>query len=523
MKGVVLYSDGGARPTNPGYAGCGVHGYIYEAINPNKGIGLGSTVTSSMGYVDKVNTLVIESGDTQITGSDLCSKSYRVTPIRYIDSVHPIGFGSNNLAELFGALMCLRYIAKVKDEYPDIVAAVINTDSELTVKGINQYLPNWINNEFRKDDGTIRPNHNVWLEISKALKLVSDVGVSVTVNWVKAHDGEHGNEKAGSLATLAVYQSYRNQHEHHTEIKPIISDPDGYWKSDIELHPFFQHRCIYFNTGEGYHQPGQYNTGNHGKDDDLLGNRRSDGCYSHIRLNEPESIFEDIISFASQICSKTDNIWIGYINRISAPATREAISVHGYNSIDPIGESHIGYRAIGSGKEPIVRMQKPPQLAHRAIREVCTLSEILDDFLSQNTSSLTVNDVTDKIYDSEVTKNKKDVETTKIIIKPSLVVGISKITLPVKYRLLTANGDLGDLCEREISFTCGVDILNRNGLKRIECLNPKIYTVSWSESSDSFRYATIVKVDGGVGIWGGVYSNLYFVPPSEKKKTKTLS
>ena len=37
-KGVVLYADGGSRE-NPGAAGSGIHGYLFEFSLPKKGTG----------------------------------------------------------------------------------------------------------------------------------------------------------------------------------------------------------------------------------------------------------------------------------------------------------------------------------------------------------------------------------------------------------------------------------------------------------------------------------------------------
>ena len=33
--GIILYTDGSVRPTNPGYGGWGVHGYTYNNIFGN--------------------------------------------------------------------------------------------------------------------------------------------------------------------------------------------------------------------------------------------------------------------------------------------------------------------------------------------------------------------------------------------------------------------------------------------------------------------------------------------------------
>ena len=49
-KGVVLYADGGSRE-NPGAAGSGIHGYLFEFRLPKKGTGNSKVVLTQHGYL----------------------------------------------------------------------------------------------------------------------------------------------------------------------------------------------------------------------------------------------------------------------------------------------------------------------------------------------------------------------------------------------------------------------------------------------------------------------------------------
>ena len=71
QQGAVFYTDGGCGPTNPGFMGYGIHGYIYKFDKPKKGAGLVSHVLTSVGYVSKSNLNT--------------DNNEQVTPISYID------------------------------------------------------------------------------------------------------------------------------------------------------------------------------------------------------------------------------------------------------------------------------------------------------------------------------------------------------------------------------------------------------------------------------------------------------
>lgn len=544
MQGIVLYADGGVRP-NPGFAGSGIHGYVYDTDVSVKGIGLGSTVASSQGYVPKDDTFALSSpkpakgkkgkveeevveevrmtqvkqetvallgnasnGEGRDTFLTCVLSPALVMPIKYVDMAVPIDFTTtNNLAELNAVLRSVEFILHAKKDHPDLRVAVINSDSELTVRGCNEWLDNWKKNNFVKSDGTMVANYKWWDALHGLKQQMEAADIAFSINWVRGHNGDFGNEKADMMATMAVYRAYRRQHDPVVYISPV----EGYWKYDSELHPMIQHKCLYFNTGPDYHRSGIYNMGNHGKDDDLLGNRQSDGSYSHVRLNTPETILEQVVGFAKNSCKESDNLWVGYITRLAMPATREAVTINGSDSFDPMSEPHVGFRGVGSGRDPLLRMLRPPHLAHRAVSEVTLLSSVLDDFLSKK-DDLVVRDVTSEIFEYEDVE-KKGVITRKCSIKSSLPVGMPSLKLPVDYKL---QGET-EVKTRDLTFTSGIDILTRNALKRLESLNPCVYVVTWSPSAQTFRYATIVKTDDGIGIWGGVYSNLFVVPKDKKK------
>ena len=62
-----------------------------------------------------------------------------------------------------------------------------------------------------------------------------------------------------------------------------------------------------------------------------------------------------------------------------------------------------------------------------------------------------------------------------------------------------------------INLTLGIDIPERNALKRLEATNPVVKIIVWNESPTAIRYATVVHNVDDYGIWVGRHSNLIMV------------
>ena len=53
VDGIIYYTDGGVRPTNPGHAGYGFHGYTYKVEELKKGTGCPNYNLTANGYIEK--------------------------------------------------------------------------------------------------------------------------------------------------------------------------------------------------------------------------------------------------------------------------------------------------------------------------------------------------------------------------------------------------------------------------------------------------------------------------------------
>jgi len=76
-----------------------------------------------------------------------------------------------------------------------------------------------------------------------------------------------------------------------------------------------------------------------------------------------------------------------------------------------------------------------------------------------------------------------------------------------RYQLVQYSAD-GIEKDISICMTLGVDLPTRNALSGISKLNPKVFVMTWPESKHGFRCASIIKCDGGIGIWAAAHSNL---------------
>lgn len=112
---------------------------------------------------------------------------------------------TNNRMELLAALCALDYAAllqsyKTNKETSNDSPLTVFTDSQYVQKGLEEWLPNWIKNNWRGSKGPIK-NQDLWQQLHQANNCVS-----VQWKWVKGHSGVEGNEKADILATTAAQE-----------------------------------------------------------------------------------------------------------------------------------------------------------------------------------------------------------------------------------------------------------------------------------------------------------------------------
>lgn len=469
-KGLVLYCDGGARP-NPGFGGWGMHGYLYSNEKPKKGSGNSSQYLIKDGYLDK----------SSVTDKTLVQE---IKPISYIN-----GYGSftqhitNNIAELTSTANALEYANE-----KDIKDLTILTDSEQVVKGASDWLNVWKNNNWLKTDGNPVANKDNWLNLSNNLDKLISKGINVNFKWVQGHSTFLGNQLADKLATVGVLHSKDNKNINQIE----ETKADGYWSNTSDKNPLINLRSLYFSTRTESIIPGEYFLGNHGKDDELLGKRTADGCYGYVQLKTPEPVIELMRNKQCALACCLDVIIMARLDKLFEADIYKDMLNHGEVCLYAPSMNKLDLCYLD--KEPVTKELRPPRLALRAVEAVNILKGITLAWQSDTDTTLTQTDVTDVFYETDEKGNLK--------LKSEFVVGFS--TLPVE---ITYDKNKKD----KVDIVLGVDLPERNYLKRLEKMNPKVYVVTWMESDKMYRYATIVKTDDDIGCYCGFYSNQHFV------------
>lgn len=472
LYGLVLYTDGSAQPTNPGFGGWGMHGYIYSHLPANKGTGNSQQYLLADGYHERASW-----GKGK-------SKPDEVKPLHYVN-----GFGSftqhvtNNVAEVAAALNGLAYGLE-----RGVKKILIKTDSSYTVKGSTEWLPIWKRNNWIKGDGTPVANKEIWQNLDEKLQALNEKGIDVEVRWVKGHSVHLGNQMADIRADMGAWYSKRGElrSEVHTR------QAEGFWGAWAEKHPFICQRRVYFSTVPGTNKPGEYYMGEHGKDDEAAGKRTADGCFSYLKLAKPEDPIEIVRDYQCAVAAGHDVIVMLRLDKLYEPETVNDVLAFG-NICFLKPEKHrldLQFR----DEEVLTKAFDPPRLIMRAVLSFNTLKEVFEKWQGSADPGLVSTDLTDLFYE----KDEKGANR----LKAQFNVGFSSLPITASYGTTDAKQ------EAKIDLCLGVDLPDRNALKRLEKLQPVVTLVTWMESDKAFRYATIVQAAGDSGIWAGMHSNL---------------
>lgn len=475
--GMVLYTDGSAQPTNPGYGGWGLHGYIYSHLPPTKGHGNSTQHLTADGYSERSTYAKMNGG----------AKPAEVKPIQYVN-----GFGSfadqvtNNVAEAAGVANGLAYANE-----RGVRKVLIKCDSKYAVQGSTEWLPIWKRNNWIKGDGTLVANRGIWETLDKNLQALTDKGCDVEVRWVKGHSVHLGNQLADKNADYGALYSKRG--EVRTEFTTAAAE--GFWSAKVEKHPFICQRRIYFSSVGVSNVPGEYYLGEHGKDDELLGKRTADGAHSFIKLKEPETLIELMRRYQCEIAGGQDSIMMGRLDKLYEAGVVNDLEAYGNICFVRPHRHRLDLNFVDG--EPISKECKPPRLTMRAIQSLNTIKGVFESWQAGTDENLTATDVTDKFYE---TTDKGECR-----LKAEFVVGFSSLPITASYGKTNAKK------EDKIDLCLGVDLPDRNALKKLEKFKPRVIVVTWMEADQAFRYATIVQAGDDFGIWAGMHSNLRVV------------
>jgi ribonuclease HI len=104
---------------------------------------------------------------------------------------------TNNRMELTAAIEALRMISLLEPP----TTATLHTDSTYVYRGITEWIKGWKTRGWQNSKKQPVLNKDLWVTLDH---LVTTCRIPLEWKWVKAHNGNPGNEKADALANHGI-------------------------------------------------------------------------------------------------------------------------------------------------------------------------------------------------------------------------------------------------------------------------------------------------------------------------------
>lgn len=487
VLGMVAYTDGSCKPTNPGFIGHGVHGYTYKQVAAGEQPMALDHYITDQGYLRK----------DQLHFKFNNQKTLPVQSLEYFDFLgSSLDRGTNNQAEILAVLEALKFARE-----RNIKIVTIRADSQYTRQGLVQWCQGWERNNWMTREGEPVKNQEHWKQAYGLYKQMREEGFDIQVHWIEGHDGNMGNVQADILAGIASNYSVNGVLRETKNFEPAKK----YWKTEIERNPMMSFKRVYFNSSEQSNVPGCYFQADTGAADHLIAKRIPETGLSILKLNEPEWIIEELKQRQYQVSGGVNNIIMMKLDRVYDSRIYPYLAVHGRNALTK-GKGNMNL--VWFDKKPVNIEVGTTGLSMRAIDCFNLLEELLERFIKIKEANfpvdvsgnpVNVHDITNVFYDYTEVK-----AIQKCTLKPTFVVGFQDMMLDVEEPFDGASQKL------KIPLILGTDLLPRNNLKKLESFNPHVYLLTWRESQRSLRYATVITSDKGMGIWSNFFADRIF-------------
>jgi ribonuclease HI len=519
IDGIILFTDGSSIP-NPGDGGWGFHGYAYSNEAPKKGNGNTDYYVTNLGYVEKtmldafrkgldpfedIDFSIMKEGTESILDEHMTAKE--ITPIYYLDHFGPSpidpvkGASTNNIGECMALYKALEFCHK--ENIKDIQ---IYADSRYALDGWTKALHVWAKNNWTRLDGNPIQNKEIWQNHWELKKRMGEF--DITLKWIPGHSIFLGNQLADMNANLGRCMTVAGRKDSIEQRSPA----QGYWRDgEVDKHPLVCHQKLFFNGDSQFHEPGIYYMGAIDKDLGLFGKRLSDTSYSVLQLKEPIESLEKLRKLHSELGENKNEMVVGHLSSFFRPRTYSQFMEYGDFCFSKPHDYINNIQSVD--KQLVTEVIDPPKKALEAVMAINNVAQWMNDWLEKRPGHqrFSETDLTPHLYETSIVQKKnKDVVVTKL--KASIKPGVASIEVDANYR---------DSSRSEITLptilTFGIDLADRNGLKRIEELSPKVTLLSWEESPGVFRYFSVIQANDDVGAYCGYYSN------TRLKKTKKKS
>lgn len=481
----VLYADGGFYNTEKA-GGWGLHGYVYSATDlATKGTGNPNAIPTATGYaLDK-------------------NPKEMVQVVNYVDSFGGVSRAkSNNHTELLAAREALTYALN-----KGLSHTKIYSDSEYVVKGVNTYLDRWQATGWKTRNGDEVSNRAEWTDISNLLQQLKEKNSVVELTWIKGHNGHTGNEMADQWAGKGNSIGLNGY-----DLKFSFEEkPEGYWKPKAKYNRIFCHAKWYFSsdaseartTPDGRHI---YWTGEHGDDDDIA-KPQADSTNAVLYLKEQDPVLEKLRDhFIEQDERQLGHLFVGAMNNITNPAVYADILKFGATTLR---RNKANLSLTTAKKVPIVHHKTPTGLAHYNLDNINSLADKLNRFLASDKSIVTT-DITSLLYEVVEKKSgvehklRKEINSTTKFLDVAVNYNTSKVS---ELRAM----DEVPVERAKVRLIMGTDIIRRNPLAALADTIKRVVVLTWRESDEVFRYATVIETEDDIGVWASVFGNFKMV------------
>ena len=477
VTGVCFYTDGGQRVVNyVSRGGFGIHAYFF---NDNKPEGLGGfklDYPTRLGYVEK----------------KACNKEDTVNVCKFYNAFGNINGATSPVAELEAFIQAGLLFLNTK-MYEFCKLFVLRSDCELVVKGINEYLQGWKVAGWKKSDGRQVKNLHHWKKIDGIIAELNSHGVKLDINHVYGHKFDTGNNISDQMATLGLYQNklYGDEwvgradfHQASVDFNPLLID------SKLLYYPARNIKC----KGDGKYYHFIYSNNNNQDDINEVGRNLVDACIGFVITDDDQpqinALYDSCqtLDVAMSMTPKVVDLNI---------ATKPSIQLE-------IREDHIqdlprkvdkkDIRILTTSEKVAFVVLDPPRNSYYTQKNVEKLLEtyrLLKGGLEDDFKEL---DITDLLFDTEVNGKGVTKYKFKVMESPSIAVdlpcwkedGVKHFKTPL---------------------TFGLDLPRRRVFSNIKHLNPKVSVFTWYENDKISYFATIVQVDGAVGVWCAEHTN----------------
>lgn len=485
----VLWSDGSAKPRNPGFIGWGVHGYVHTDNETKKGAGHPKVAPTPSGYVLK---------------SD---KPVPLDVVSYYDCAEwTCEERTNNTAEVAGGACALNYAATIDN----LKHVTVYSDSKYFVKGANDELLRWSNNGWLKRDGSPVANIPEWQSVLSAVNKLQTNGTKIRVEWVKGHADNFGNIQADSLASIAGTMSLKGDKPGKIE---VITPAQGYWKGAEPRHPLFCVPGMFFTTDPKFNKEGEYYLSSQVKSDEFIGNADIQASYGYLVLKEPDARVEMVRRKTLELTRSFTTLMLLRLDRVYDKAVVAAMDRFGSgvlqcvetttNNVHFVNEDAMAQPSKKDGgatkRLPIVEELYPPMLAMRLINNCSVLKGIALKFEGGGVPEFedgVVTDITSLFYETTGKGDKARNELKK---------SIQSTTTSVKHTITLQGKDI------ELQQVLGLHVPSRNALKRIESLEPQVFIVTLRCSNEAVRYYCVIRTNDSLSAWCSAVANLKLI------------